>query len=49
MDEDELENYSYNLNSKIRKMQMTTSKIILKNNDLYRFEKEKKNKVRKRT
>ena len=49
MDEDELENYSNALNSKIRKMQLTTSKIILKNNDLLKFEKEKKNNERKIT
>ena len=47
MDEDELENYSNALNSKIRKMQLTTSKIILKNNDLLKFENEKKNNERK--
>ena len=49
MDEDELENYSNALNSKIRKMQLTTSKIILKNNDLLKFENEKKDKERKIT
>ena len=49
MDEDELENYSNALNSKIRKMQLTTSKIIMKNNDLLKFENEKKDKERKIT
>jgi len=49
MDEDELENYSHALNSKIRKMQLTSSKIILKNNDLLKFEKEKQNNERKIT
>ena len=49
MDEDELENYTQALNSKIRKMQLTTSKIIWKNNELLQFEKEKKNEARKIT
>ena len=49
MDEDELENYTHALNSKIRKMQLTTSKIILKNNELMKFEKEKKNEARQIT
>ena len=49
MDEDELENYSLALNSKIRKMQLTTSKIILKNSELMKFELEKKKKERKIT
>ena len=47
MDEDELENYTHALNSKIRKMQLTTSKIILKNNELMKLEKEKKKETRK--
>ena len=47
MDEEELENYSHALNSKIRKMQLTTSKIILKNNELMAFEKEKEKENRK--
>ena len=49
MDEDELENYTQALNSKIRKMQLTTSKIILKNSELNKFEKEKQNESRKIT
>lgn len=49
MDEDELENYTQALNSKIRKMQLTTSKIILKNTELNKFEKEKQNESRKIT
>ena len=49
MDEDELENYTQALNSKIRKMQLTTSKIILKNTELNQFEKEKQNESRKIT
>ena len=49
MDEDELENYTQALNSKIRKMQLTTSKIILKNSELNKFEKEKQNEARKIT
>ena len=49
MDEDELENYTKALNSKIRKMQLTTSKIILKNNELLQYEKEKKKEEREIT
>ena len=49
MDEDELENYTHALNSKIRKMQLTTSKIISKNTELNKFEKEKQNETRKIT
>ena len=49
MEEEELENYTQALNSKIRKMQLTTSKIILKTNELNEFEKEKKKESRKIT
>ena len=47
MDEQELNNYSEALNSKMRKIDLTTSKILLKNNDFIEFEKEKKKESRK--
>ena len=47
MDEDALNNYSEALNNKMRKIQLTTSKILLKNNDFIEFEKERRNGARK--
>ena len=47
MDETALNNYSDALNNKMRKIQLTTSKILLKNNDFIEFKKERKNDVRK--
>ena len=47
MDEEELNNYTEALNSKMRKIDLTTSKILLKNNDFIEFEKERKKESRK--
>ena len=47
MDEQELNNYTEALNSKMRKIDLTTSKILLKNNDFIEFEKERKKEARK--
>jgi hypothetical protein len=47
MDEEELNNYTEALNSKMRKIDLTTSKILLKNNDYIEFEKERKKEARK--
>ena len=47
MDEEELNNYTEALNSKMRKIDLTTSKILLKNNDFIEFEKERKKEARK--
>ena len=47
MDEEELNNYTEALNSKMRKIDLTTSKILLKNSDFIEFEKERKKEMRK--
>ena len=47
MDEEELNSYTEALNSKMRKIDLTTSKILLKNNDFIEFEKERKKEARK--
>ena len=47
MDDEELNNYTEALNSKMRKIDLTTSKILLKNNDFIEFQKEKKKENRK--
>ena len=47
MDEEELNNYTEALSSKMRKIDLTTNKILLKNNDFIEFQKEKKKENRK--